>query len=125
MKLSLTRPPDTAASTSHITVELCKWYAKKPRIRQLWAIREDIPHRAMQQDKVLVVLLLEPSGDGDDAGPTWLAHGRTWHQELRLHLACEVDLRRIDGPLPDEFDIDADGRLIARLCWRDPTSVEA
>ncbi len=125
MKLSLTRQPETAASMSHSAVELCKWYAKKPRILRLWAIREDIPYRAMRQDKLLVILMLEPSGDGDDVSPPWLAHGRTWHQELRLHLACEVDLQRVDGPLPDEFDIDADGQLIAMLCWRDPTSAEA
>jgi hypothetical protein len=100
--------PDDGSTFAGAFGVLAKWYAAHAAIRRLWAIRE--PQR------IRVIVTLEPTGDGDDISPTWLANGREWAQELQLGLPAPVQLDVIDGPFLAEFTA---GFLLAEVSWRD------
>lgn len=74
-----------------------------------------------QSVNLRVILMLEPTNDGDETSPAWMANGRRWRDQLQERLACKVELERIDGPLPAEFEIDGNGLLVVALNWRDST----
>ena len=64
--------------------ELSKWYASHSIVRRLWAMESG--------EAIRVVVTLEPTLDGDDTQPAWLANSWTWAQELRLRLQRIVHL---------------------------------
>ena len=119
MRLSLEYSLDASEPGCATSSALARWYAEQPAVRRLWAIR------AMDKPMLRVIVLLEPSPDGDEISPAWMAHGSRWARELRERLAGAVQLERIDGPLPDEFEIDGEGAVLSALCWRDSTALAA
>lgn len=95
---------------------LLRWYASHSIVRRLWAIEAG--------EAIRVVLTLEPTLDGDDTQPAWLANSWTWAQELRLHLQRMVHLELINEPsVRVAASCDDDGALITEISWRDPTRV--
>ncbi|MDM0066720.1 hypothetical protein [Variovorax sp. J31P207] len=119
MKLSLESSLEAAEQGCATSSALARWYAEQPAVRRLWAIRPT-------DDSMLrVIVMLEPSVDGDEISPAWMANGSQWASDLRERLAGVVQLERIDGPLPAEFEIDGDGAVLSALCWRDSTALEA
>jgi hypothetical protein len=93
---------------------LAKWYGSHSTIRRLWAIEEI--------EMIRVVVTLEPTPDGDDTQPAWLANSRTWAQELRLHLRRTVHLQLIHEPSSHtESSCDLHSGLITEISWRDPS----
>lgn len=93
---------DTAAA-------LTKWYADHSAIRRLWAIEDHV--------ELKVVVTLEPTADGDDALPVWLANNRHWQGDLRLCLRREVRLL-FAGTFGESY-VDLDAVTIAQIGWRD------
>jgi hypothetical protein len=92
---------------------LAEWYAAHSAVRRLWAIKES--------QQMRVVIRLEPTNDGDDIYPAWLAKGHEWARELQLLMAAPVQLEVVDEPLLAEFAAGIDGVLVAELFWRDPS----
>ena len=92
---------------------LVKWYASHSVVRHLWAIEEIKVTR--------IVVTLEPTLDGDDAQPAWLANSWTWAQELQLRLHRIVHLEMISEPSDIESSFDRESALITELSWRDPS----
>jgi hypothetical protein len=92
-------------------VVLTKWYARHPTVRRLWAFSE--PQR------MRVIVTLEPTHDGDDIYPAWLANGHDWAHELQLRMDVPVQLEVTDAPFLAEPASDVDGVLVAALFWRD------
>jgi hypothetical protein len=90
---------------------LTQWYAMHSAFRRLWAIKE--PQR------MRVVVMLEPTHDGDDIYPAWLANGQEWVRELQGRIAEPVQLEVVDEPFAAEFVAGIDGLLVAELFWRD------
>ena len=89
-----------------------RWYAANESIRRLRAVEE--------RDSLIVVLIaLEPTSDGDDALPVWLAKSSQWANELAGLTRREVQLQ-----LRNSNDFEAPGAsaatMIAELSWRDP-----
>ena len=119
MRLSLTSSLEAPEPVCATSSALARWYAEQSAIRRLWAIRPT------DDTALRVIVMLEPSLDGDEISPAWMAHGSRWARELREQLNAAVQLERIDGPLPDEFEIDGDGVVLSALCWRDSTSLAA
>lgn len=66
-----------------------------------------------------VIVTLEPTHDGDDTYPAWLANGNEWAHELQLHMDGPVQLEVMDEPFLAEFPSGVDGVLVAELFWRD------
>ena len=96
---------------SDVTTALSRWYANHASIRRLWAV-DDAP-------ALTVFVALEPSLDGDDALPAWLANRHGWAQDLRRVTQRDVRLKLIVSGVLGEPDIDADTVMIAELNWRD------
>ena len=67
-----------------------------------------------------VIVALEPTHDGDDIYPAWLANGHEWAQELEFRMDASVRLEVTDEPLLEE-SVAADGVIVAELSWRDPS----
>ncbi len=119
MRLSLAASLEAPEPGCVTSSALSRWYAEQPAVRRLWAIQ------APDEPKLRVIVMLEPSLDGDEISPAWIAHGSRWTRELRERLAGPVQLERIDGPLSEEFEIDGEGAVLTALCWRDSTALEA
>lgn len=117
MKLNLHLDPTAMNALADNTQELAQWYADHPAVRRLWAIAPEAADPGMR-----IVVMLDPSGDGDETSPMWFAHGHRWSADLQRRLRTSVDLECIDGPVPAEFEIDGEGVVIASLCWRDATA---
>jgi hypothetical protein len=90
---------------------LTQWYAAHSAFRRLWAIKESQGMR--------VIVMLEPTHDGDDIYPALLANGHDWARELELRVAGPVQLEVVDEPIAAETATGTDGVLVAELFWRD------
>jgi hypothetical protein len=99
-----------AVVETQLTAALSKWYADHSTIRRLWAIEDSTD--------LVVYVALEPSSDGDDALPVWLANQHNWANDLRRATNREVQLQLIVSGEFEELDIRADATTIAELSWR-------
>ena len=65
---------DTASTAepevTEIAAALARWYADHSPIRRLWAIEDPVALK--------VLVALEPTSDGDDTLPVWLANSGLW-----------------------------------------------
>lgn len=111
MKLSLD-PAQAPRTRSPESRALARWYDGRPSVRRMWAIRET---RGLR-----VIVTLEPTVDDSDIVPTWLAHCSAWARELQAAAGEVVRLELLDEPVGSEVEIDADGTIVAAMCWRDP-----
>jgi hypothetical protein len=92
---------------SDVTSALASWYASHASIRRLWAIEDSLA--------LVVYVALEPSSDGDDALPVWLANQHGWTNDLKLATRRDVQLQLMaSGTLEAPG-----GTAIAQLGWRD------
>lgn len=92
---------------SNVTTALSRWYANHASIRRLWAVEDSLA--------LVVYVALEPSSDGDDALPIWLANQHGWTNDLRRATEREVQLQLMaSGGLEEP-----EGVTITKLSWRD------
>lgn len=88
-----------------------QWYAANESVRRLWAVED--------RDSLIVVFIaLEPTSDGDDALPVWLAKSSQWANELAELTRREVQLQLL-GANDFEERVSA-ATTVAALSWRDP-----
>lgn len=125
IRLELDRMVDAAAPHRATGAALERWYATHPKVLRLWAIEDQAAPGQTGKAGLRVVVMLAPTLDADETFPFWMAHGRRWTDELRRQVAPLARLELLDGPLPDAFDIDGDGVVVAALCWRESTSASA
>ena len=104
-------------AVSAASAALAKWYAAHSAVRRLWAIQEAA--------RLRVIVTLEPTHDGDEVYPAWLANGGDWAHELQSRMDGPVQLEVMDEPFPAEFAAGIDGVLVAELFWRDPSAAPA
>jgi hypothetical protein len=96
---------------TNVSTALERWYADHSSIRRLWAIDES--------DALVVFVALEPSSDGDDALPVWLANRHSWTHDLRRATERDVQLKLLVSGAFDDTDVDTGAVTIAELSWRD------
>jgi hypothetical protein len=88
------------------------WYATHSDIRRLRAIEDS--------QGVRIIVTLEPTLDGNDTYPAWIANSVSWAHELQLRIDSPVTLELIAEPAFEEIERQGDGVIVADLCWRDP-----
>ncbi len=103
-------PNDSRTVTAAFGV-LSKWYAAHSVVRRLRAVTDSQGMR--------VIVTLEPTHDGDDIYPVWLASGHEWAHELQLLMDGPVQLEVMDERFLGEFAAGVNGVLVAELFWRD------
>jgi hypothetical protein len=89
------------------------WYAVHSNVRHLWAVRDSHGLR--------VLVTLEPTHDGNDSDPVWIANRHAWAHELQLCTDHSVRLERLDEPMLDSAAMDAESLIVATLSLRDPS----
>jgi hypothetical protein len=94
-----------------IATALAKWYADHSSIRRLWATADAIALR--------ILVAIEPTSDGDDTLPIWLANKHWWTSDLRLRLKREVQLQLVVSGSEGELGADGDAVTIVDVSWRD------
>lgn len=94
-----------------ISAFLSRWYTSHAAVRRLWVCEE--------AGMLRVFVTLEPTLDGDDIHPTWLANGGAWANELQSCMDCTVQLMLVDGP-DAATDRPHVGTVVHDLYWRDP-----
>jgi hypothetical protein len=99
------------AAGSEIAAALTRWYADHASIRRLWAI-DAAP-------ALTILVALEPTSDGDDTLPVWLANYRSWASDLRLLVQRDVQLQLVVPGTFGEALVDPDAVTIAEVSWRD------
>jgi hypothetical protein len=113
MNLILDPSLDDGRTVSAAFVVLAEWYAAHSAIRRLWAIKESQGMR--------VIVTLEPTHDGNDIYPAWLANGNEWAHELEMRIGGPMQLEVTDEPLLPAGV--GGGVLVAELFWRDPSAL--
>jgi hypothetical protein len=112
MNAVITEARSAGAEGTQIAAALAKWYADHSAIRRLWAFEDRL--------ELKVLVTLEPTSDGDDALPVWLANNRHWQRDLQLRLRREVRLRLLFADTFGESSVELDAVTIAEINWRDP-----
>lgn len=112
--MSANANPTPTADCAHarIATALDQWYAQHSSIRRLTVFEGAI---AMD-----VLLSLEPTSDGDDALPVWLANSDLWASELSVLVGREIRVQLLAGTSFTKPGIDSNAALITDLSWRDP-----
>lgn len=90
---------------------LAKWYASHPSIRHLWAIEDSVALK--------ILVTLEPTADGDDTLPVWLARSDDWANDLRMLAGRKVQLRLLVADALVESYVKPDAVTITEVSWRD------
>jgi hypothetical protein len=103
---------DSEQTSSAISFAIDKWYASHSAVRRMWVIDEAQCFR--------IIVALEPTLDGDETRPIWLANSRTWIHELQLLVNRIVKLELIDDSASMELAADVESLLVADILWRDP-----
>jgi hypothetical protein len=99
-----------SADFTAISTRLAKWYDAQSSIRRLWAV---------QEEALIVYLSLEPTADGGDTLPVWLAMSGGWRNDLESIMSREVQLRLVaSGELAPSHNND-NAVVIAEVDWRD------
>ena len=68
-----------------------------------------------------MLISLEPTLDGDDTHPAWIANRHTWARELQSCMQLSVRLEQSAAPVLQESESDTEGVIVAALSWRDPS----
>lgn len=110
MNRSLDAPFHCGQGNTAEAAVLATWYASHAVVRRLWAIEEI--------DAIRIIVKLEPTSDGGDTLPAWLANNWAWAQELRSRMHRTVHLEMI-GASPIESVFDRDRTLITEISWRE------
>lgn len=92
---------------------LAKWYDAHASVRRLWAVEEG--------SLLAVYLSLEPTFDGDDALPVWLAMKNEWSSDLASIIPRESELRFVASDAPSSY-VSGDSVIIAEANWRESWS---
>jgi hypothetical protein len=114
MKLSAD-PSATGPRNAAESLALAKWYDANPAVQRLWAIRD--------AQTLRVVVSLEPTPDGDDVYPVWVANYQAWARGLQLLTGSAIQLELVDESPLDGIDVHTETTLVADLFWRDATII--
>lgn len=111
MNLAINRFLAGEQEAPELPTTLARWYAAHSSIRRLWAIED--------RDALIVFVTLEPTSDGEDPLPVWLARHRDWTHDLTTRTHRQVQLQLIVSGVFEQSHANTDAAVIAELSWRD------
>jgi hypothetical protein len=100
---SITGEPDP----TEISTKLARWYGAHASIRRLRVVEEG--------HGLTVCISLEPTSDGADTLPVWLAMNQKWRSDLQSICRRDVHLQFVE---PDVFPSGA-AVIVAEVDWRE------
>jgi hypothetical protein len=96
-----------------LAVALASWYANQSSVRRLWAIEGSVALK--------ILIALEPTADGGDILPVWLANHSAWLNDLRMLAQREVELQPLAADALIDAFVNPDAIKIADVRWREMT----
>lgn len=111
MSLALNRSSFEDQDVTVISTCLARWYDAHASVRRLWAVDEG--------SLLAVYVSLEPTFDGDDALPVWLAMKHEWSSDLRSIVSREVQLRFVTSDVLSPSCVRGNAVLVAEIHWRE------
>jgi|SRR3954451_3472014 hypothetical protein len=106
-------------------IALEHWYNAHPAILRLWVMQQGRADDGSPRSDLRVILMLQPSGDGDETSPAWMAHSGIWATELERMLARTVELECLERALGEHLMTEGDASLLASFSWRDSTLLQS
>jgi hypothetical protein len=97
--------------TEVISGKLARWYGAHAAVRRLWAIEDG--------HLITVCVSLEPTSDGADALPVWLAMNRKWSSDLQSLCAREVRLEFVEPDVLPPSSLTGNVSIVAEVDWRE------
>lgn len=113
METGLAAPITTPESVTADALALATWYAGNPAIRRIRGVEE--------AQRLRVIVALEPTHDGNDIYPSWLAHCHAWARDLQQLTGKAVQLELAGESPLDGIEFHADSTFVADVSWRDET----
>ena len=104
--------PDATPPPAAIEINLDRWYSEQPAIRRLLAVDSRL--------SLTILVTLEPTPDGSDSFPTWLAMQGKWKADLQTLANRDTHLSLVALDVYENASAGSDGDVIADICWRDP-----
>jgi hypothetical protein len=95
-----------------MAITVARWYATHSAVRRLWAVED--------AGGVRIIVKLEPTLDGDDIYPAWIANSHEWAHELQSRIGSPVTLQLMDELAFEAIELGAGSAIIADVYWRDP-----
>jgi predicted nucleotidyltransferase len=75
---------------------IAAWAGKHEKVRRVWVIGSRASGTARPGSDLDIAVELEPTPDGDETLPDWVANAEAWRDELQQHVAPKVDLQWVD-----------------------------
>jgi hypothetical protein len=94
-----------------ISTRLAAWYDAHSTVRRLWAIQDG--------RSLTVCVALEPTSDGDDSLPIWLAMNHEWSIDLQSMIPREVQLQFVTQDVLPSSYVTGDAVIVAEIDWRE------
>jgi len=102
---------DEDKEVASLSTRLAAWYDANASIRRLWAI---------ENGRCLTVCVaLEPTADGSDSLPLWLAMNREWNSDLEAIIPREIQLKLVASDMLPPSCIADDAVIVAEVDWRE------
>ncbi len=111
MSLAVNRSILEDQNVTAISSCLAKWYDAHASVRRLWAVHEG--------SLLAVYVSLEPTSDGDDALPVWLAMKHEWTRDLTSIIPRGVQLRFVTADVLSPSYVSGNAVIIADVNWRE------
>ena len=116
---------DRRISTSHppeLSRSLASWYDGCAEVRGFLATHRS---EALPAGKLRILVVLEPTADGSDVLPVWMANAPRWVGLLKERTGREVSMELVQDLPPIGVEPVRGEAIIAAGRWRDPTVDEA
>jgi hypothetical protein len=104
---SITGEPDT----TEISTELARWYGAHASIRRLWVVED--------AHDLTVCISLEPTSDGGDTLPLWLAMSQEWRRDLQSICRREIQLQFVEPDVLPSSHLTGESVIVAEVDWRE------
>lgn len=94
-----------------ISAKLARWYGAHASIRRLRAVENGLG--------LTVCISLEPTSDGGDTLPLWLAMSQKWRTDLELICQRRIQLRIVEPDALPPSHPTGDAVIVAEVDWRE------
>lgn len=94
-----------------ISKKLARWYGAHASIRRLWAIESPLG--------LTVCISPEPTSDGGDALPLWLAMSQQWRSDLQSICGRDIELQLVEPDMLPPPSLTDCAVIVADIDWRE------
>jgi predicted nucleotidyltransferase len=76
---------------------IAAWAGTHDKVRRVWVVGSRARGTARPESDLDIAVELEPTPDGDETLPEWVANAEAWRDELQQRVEPKVDLQWVDA----------------------------